>query len=196
MNAPDPRVALVDTLIHARQHVGPKRLVAPGPDAATLRALFAAAAAAPDHAQLRPWRFLVLGMQARRTLGEVFAAALRERDPAALPEQVDEARDKAFRGPVLVLAVLDLRADAPDVPATERIVSLGGALQNLLLAAEARGWGCGLTSGRALQTARMREAFGLAEGEHAVCCVTLGTPRQRKPPRPRPAVDTFVRWLD
>jgi nitroreductase len=196
MNDPDPRVALCDTLIHARQHVGPKRLAAPGPDATTLRALFAAAAAAPDHERLRPWRFLVLGAQARRTLAEVFADALRDRDPAALPEQIEDARAKAFRGPVLILAVLDLRADAPDVPATERSVSLGAALQNLLLAAEARGWGSGLTSGRALQTDRMRQAFGLADGEHAVCCLTLGTPRQPKPPRPRPAVDEFVAWLD
>ena len=45
-----------DALIHSRQHTGPKRLVAPGPDEPTLRELLAAAAAAPDHQQLQPWR--------------------------------------------------------------------------------------------------------------------------------------------
>ena len=34
---PDPLVELADALIHSRQHIGPKRLVAPGPDEAGLR---------------------------------------------------------------------------------------------------------------------------------------------------------------
>ena len=41
---PDPLVELADALIHSRQHIGPKRLVAPGPDEAGLRALLQPAA--------------------------------------------------------------------------------------------------------------------------------------------------------
>jgi len=188
-------VEVCDALIHTRQHMGPKHLAEPAPDEACLRALFAAAAAAPDHQRLTPWRFLVLGPQARHTLSQVFAQALLARDAAALPEQLEDARQKAYRGPVLILAVADLRANEPDVPAFERIVSLGGAIQNLLLAARARGFGSGLSSGRALQSAALREAFGIAEGEHAVCFISLGTPLRSKAIRPRPAVDDFVRWV-
>ena len=160
-----------------------------------MRALFAAAAAAPDHRQLRPWRFLVLGATARETLSTVFVQSLLARDPAALPDQVEDARSKAFRGPVLILALADLRADEPDVPAIERIVSLGCAIQNLLLAARARGFGSGLSSGRALQSPLLRQAFGIADGEQAVCFISLGTPSRGRPVRPRPAVDDFVRWV-
>lgn len=184
-----------DALIHTRQHTGPRHLGAPGPDETVLRELFAAAAAAPDHRQLRPWRFLVLGEAARHRLSEVFAQALLARDPAARPEQVAEAREKAFRGPVLVLAVADLRQDEPDVPLFERLLSLGAAVQNLLLAARARGFGSGLSSGRALTSPALREAFALAEGEHAVCFISLGTPLRHRNGRQRPAVDDFVRWV-
>lgn len=184
-----------DRVLHARQHVGPKHLGEPAPDDATLRELFAAAAASPDHGRLRPWRFLVLGAEARQRLGRAFADALRERDPAATPEQLAEANDKAFRGPVLILAIADLRADEPDVPTIERLVSLGAAVQNLLLAATARGYASGLSSGRAMGSRALREAFELAEGEHAVCFISLGTALRDKPVRSRPAVDDFVRWV-
>jgi nitroreductase len=188
-------IGLCDALIHTRQHIGPKHLAEPAPTEAQLRELFAAAAAAPDHHQLLPWRFLVLGEAARQTLSEAFAAALLARDPAALPDQVEDARNKAFRGPVLIMAVVDLRADKPEVHACERVVSLGAAIQNLLLAARARGFGSGLSSGRALHSPQLREAFGIAEGEHAVCFISLGTPLRSKAGRQRPAVDAFVRWI-
>jgi nitroreductase len=183
-----------DALIHMRQHIGPKHLAEPGPSTAQLRELFAAAAAAPDHKQLMPWRFLVLGDEARQRLSEVFVAALLARDPEALPAHIDDARKKAFRGAVLILAVADLRAENDDVHPLERVVSLGAAIQNLLLAAQARGFGSGLSSGRALHTPLLREAFGIAEGEHALCFISLGTPQRSKAGRQRPAVDAFVQW--
>lgn len=187
--------AAFDSVLHARQHVGPKHLGAPAPDEATLRELFVAAAAAPDHGRQRPWRFLVLGPVARERLARAFADALRERDPSAAAEQRADAHDKAFRGPVLILAIADLRADDPDVPVPERLVSLGAAIQNLLLAAKVRGYASGLSSGRAMGSRALREAFELAEGEHAICFISLGTALRDKPVRPRPAVDDFVRWV-
>ncbi len=54
-------IALCDELIHTRQHIGPKHLAEPGPDDATLREILRAAAAAPDHERLRPWRLIVIG---------------------------------------------------------------------------------------------------------------------------------------
>lgn len=192
---PEDLILLCDELIHTRQHTGPKHLAEPAPDAATLRELFAAAAAAPDHHQLRPWRFIVLGDAARQRLSQVFVEALLARDPQALPAHVEDARVKAFRGPVLIIAVADLRTDDPDVPTDERLLSLGCAIQNLLLAARARGYGSGLSGGRALQTPALREAFGIREGEHAVCFISLGTPQRSRAIRPRPAVDEFVSWI-
>jgi hypothetical protein len=84
-------------LIHARQTVLPKRLLAPGPRADQLQTLLGAAAAAPDHGQLLPWRFVTVPRTERGSLAEVFAQALRERDATATPEQLDQAREKALR---------------------------------------------------------------------------------------------------
>ena len=77
---------LAAALLQARQTVLPKRLGAPGPDAAQLQAILAAAGHAPDHGCLLPWRFVLVPQQARTALGDTFAQALRERDAAATPE--------------------------------------------------------------------------------------------------------------
>lgn len=182
-------------LIHNRQHVAPKRLEAPGPDAGQLEGLLRAAAAAPDHGRIAPWRFVLVPPDRRALLAEAFVAALRERDPEADAQAVAAAGEKAFRAPVLLLAVARLGHAEPDTPAAERLVSLGCAIQNLLLAAEAAGYGSGLTSGQAMDSPALRGLFRLAPDEQAVCFVNLGTVRSRRPPRPRPEPRDFLSSL-
>ena len=171
--------ATVRELIESRQTVLPKRLVEPGPPPADLQALLELAAAAPDHGQLTPWRFIAVPAAQRHRLAEAFAGALADRDPAATPEQLAQAREKAYRAPLLLLAVACLGPRDPDIPAPERLVSMGAALQNLLLGAHALGYGAGLTSGQAMASPRLHRLCGLAEGELAVCCVNIGTATRR-----------------
>jgi nitroreductase len=69
-------------------------------------------------------------------------------------------------------------------------VSMGAAIQNLLLGAHAMGFGAGLTSGQAMASPRLSALCGLGEGETPVCCVNIGSVTRRKVAarvRPRPA---------
>lgn len=197
-------------LIHSRQNVSPKRLIEPGPSPAELQDILATAGAAPDHGMLMPWRFVVVPAARRAALAEVFAMALQERDPQATAEQIDSAREKAYRAPFLMLAVVRLQAKpgdalrppAPDeghdettVCDAERLVSLGCAIQNMILAAHAAGFGSGLTSGQALRSAHLRALFSLARDEQAVCCINLGTVSKHRPIRLRPGVIDYVSEL-
>ena len=183
-------------LITTRWHVSPRRLVEPGPTCAQLEALLTLAAAAPDHGLLTPWRFVVVPPAQRARLGDAFARALVERDPGATLEQIEAAREKAQRAPLLLVAVACLGPREPDIPPLERMVSMGAAIQNLLLGAHAMGYGAGLTSGRAMDSAAMREALELADGEHAVCCISVGSVERAKPARrQRPQPADFVREL-
>jgi nitroreductase len=187
--------ALAAALIEARQTILPKRLVAPGPDAAQLRQILAAAAHAPDHDRLLPWRFIVVPQAAREALADVFERSLRERDPLATQPQLAQAREKAFRAPLLMLAVARLEKDA-DVPDTERIVSAGCAIQNMLLMATALGFGSALTSGKALRSRGLRTLFALTDAEEPLCFLSIGTPTARKPARERPTPDNYVTQLE
>jgi nitroreductase len=178
-------------LITSRYSVSPKRLVAPGPSAGQLQAMIEAAGCAPDHELLRPWRLVHIAASQRPALAEVFVQALLERLPGAAPEALQQAREKAFRAPVLLLAVARLVPAHADVSEAERHVALGAALQNLLLAAHGLGFGAMLTSGHALRTAGFGRAFGLGPGESALCFVSIGTPTEVRR-RHRPSAHELV----
>lgn len=172
--------SFAQSLIGARQNVSPKRLVEPGPTAEQLHALLSLAAAAPDHGMLVPWRFILVPSGQRHHLAEVFARVLIDRNPGATMEQIESARDKAHRGPVLLVAVASLGPRQPNTPPLERMVSMGAAIQNILLGAHAMGFGAGLTSGQAMASKPLGDLCALADGEVAVCFVNIGTVSKRK----------------
>jgi nitroreductase len=185
-----PDTALL--LMAARRTILPKRLVAPGPNAAQLHQLFTAAATAPDHDQVQPWRFVVIPDTARASLADVFGQALRDRDAQATDAQVEQAREKAFRAPLLLLLVVDGNKGDPSIDVYERMVSAGAAVQSLLLMATAQGFGSALTSGKALRAESFRRAFALADGEFAPCFISIGTVSAAKAGKPRPEPASFV----
>ena len=183
------------TLIHSRQHISPKRLGDPGPDREQVEKILSAAGAAPDHGRLTPWRLVIIRPERRHLLAEAFAEALAERDIEATEEQKHEAREKAHRGPFLVMVIARLDPDLGPAHPQERLISAGCAIQNMLLAAHAMGFGAGLSSGRALYSQRMRLLFGLAADEQPLCFMTVGTVLSRKFPGPRPAIADYTSAL-
>lgn len=178
---------LVMDLILSRRSVAPKRLLAPGPSDSELQRLVDAAATAPDHRGLAPWRLVRVLDHQREPLAQLFEACASDRDPAPDAQQLAQARAKAFRAPSLLLAVLKTLPEEAEVPPTERAVALGAALMVLLLAAHGMGYAGMLTSGRAVRTMRFAQAFALGPGEQAVCFVSLGTAATRPPAAARNA---------
>lgn len=172
-------------LIGSRYSVAPKYLRAPGPTPDQLQQLVESAGTAPDHRDLRPWRLIRVAQAQRAALADLFEACSRDRSPPPEPRHLERARAKAFYAPELLLAVLRLAPEEPEVTPTERALTLGAALMNLLLAAHGMGYGAMLTSGRSVRTARFARAFALGADEQAVCFVSIGTPVDvRKRPRP------------
>lgn len=183
------------TLIHSRQHVSPKRLSDPGPNPEQIEKILTAASAAPDHGRITPWRVVVIPPERRHLLAEVFAEALVERDGEATEAQKQEARQKAYRGPFLVLMIARLDPDLGPTHPQERLISAGCAVQNMLLAAHAMCFGAGLASGRALYSQCMRRLFGLTEHEQPLCFLTVGTVTRSKSSRARPAMGDYTSTL-
>lgn len=116
-------------------------------------------------------------------------------DAAATPKQRDKAREKAFRAPVLMLAIVRLGPDNEEIPGTERILSAGCAIQNMLLTATVLGYGSALTTGKALQSAGLRALFALDPHEAPLCFISLGTVLAHKPGPARPALERYVSEL-
>ncbi len=165
------------------------KLGEPGPDDATLARWLEAAAAAPDHGRLVPFRFLVVRGEGRRRLGELFERALlaeRTDPPAAEREKM---RTNPLRVPLVLIAWADLRPDHPKIPEIEQIESVAAAVENLLVAIHASGFGAKWATGFPAYSPTVREGLGLPPAARIVAIVYVGTPRlpQEIPPRPRPA---------
>ena len=186
---------LAAELIHARQTVLPKRLVNPGPSLVQLHTILKAAAAAPDHGKLTPWRFVIVPTAARARLARVFEEALLARDASATAEQLAQAGEKSYRSPLLMLAIAKTHEGDSGIDATERLVSAGCAIQNMLLMATALGFGSALTSGKALKSQTLAKLFDLQLGELALCFISIGTVKTRRPPYVRPIPSNYVSEL-
>lgn len=182
-------------LVHSRRTTLPKRLQSPGPGAEQQAAILAAAAAAPDHGQLLPWRFVEIPQARRTELAQAFAAALLERDPGASADELEQAREKAYRAPWLLLAVCRVRGGDPDLPGHERLLSAGCAIQNMLLLASAAGYGTSLTSGKALASQALRHLFALQDDEDALCFINFGTVSEARRGKPRPGSSAYFSRL-
>lgn len=171
--------------LHTRESAAMLGDPAPGPD--QLAALLKAAAHAPDHGLMRPWRFLVVRGDARARLGEAMATAAQARDPGLTAEALERERAKPLRAPLLVVVAASPR-ERRGVPEIEQLLAAAAAAGNIMLASHALGFGAMWRTGDAAYDAHVKAALGLEPGDAIVGFLYLGTPVPRPgvPPRPRP----------
>jgi nitroreductase len=151
------------------------RLTEPGPTAAHLERLLQAAAHAPDHGRMKPWRFIVVNGAAREPFAGAAANAKRLRVPTLTDEQVQLERQKILQSPCIVVVGCAVTKDNAKVPEIEQVIATGAAAQNLFLAAHALGYGVMWKTGAAAYDRHVKAALGLAADDHIVAILHLGT---------------------
>jgi len=184
----------MDALEALLNRVSVPRLREPAPDAAQRELLFRAALRAPDHGQLRPWRFLTIEGAGRERLGELFAQALAAGAADVGEEALAKARAMPLRAPLLVVVIARVQ-DHFKVPPQEQVIAAGCAAHAILLAAHAQGVGAVWRTGELAYNARVAAGLGLAAGEQIVAFLYLGTPeRELRTPAPLQLVDFVSAW--
>ena len=178
----DASLTLLD-LILARRSVSPRFLVEPTPSPEQLDLILRAAAAAPDHKSLRPYRFILIPPARRVDLAAAFRAAKAEQDPGAPAAEVERPGEKAYRGAMLLAVVLRVVRDHPRVSVSDQMLAAGAAVENMLLAATALGYAGCLRSGVSATSRRVRLALGISGGEELAAFLIIGTPAKTPAPR-------------
>jgi nitroreductase len=105
------------------------------------------------------------------------------------PNKIARSREKAANAPLVLAVVARLTQDHLIVPVSEQLVAIGGALEALLLAAEAFGYGAMMTSGDKVRSQALRQGLGLASNEELVGFVSMGTRTRPASPRDRGSVE-------
>jgi nitroreductase len=152
-----------------------KSLTGPGPSPTQIARLVEAAGHAPDHGRLKPWRFITVDGADREPFANAVAQARRDQIPNFTDEQMELEREKIRRSPSIVVAGCVVRNDVPKVPEIEQVISVGAAVENLLLAATDLGLSVMWKTGPAAYSAGVKAAVGLAAHDHIVAILHLGT---------------------
>ena len=163
-----------DTLKFLQQRNSAPKLVAPAPSDTELTEMMRAALRAPDHAWLRPWRFIAIEGERREAFGELLEDALVKRDPGADDAARTKARNAPLRAALLLVAVVNI-SEHPKVPAIEQQLSAGCAAHGVLLAAEALGYAGIWRTGPPAFDRFVMDGLGLKASEEIVGFLYLGS---------------------
>jgi nitroreductase len=168
------------------------KLTEPEPDAETLKLAFEAAARAPDHAGLKPWRMYVVRGDARIKLGNLMAETVRRKNAAATDQELEKVRHKALRAPLIIVVGAVVEPN-PKVPAIEQLLASGAAAHAVLYALQARGFSGIWRTGDSAYDPVVKQAFGLREQDALVGFIYSGTAKQPPPSFNRAVPLEFVR---
>ncbi len=181
-------------LLQARRSTPANMLQEPGPEDDQLRQLLTIASRVPDHGKLAPWRFVVIRGETRGRIGEAIEAAFAADNPEADEEKLAQQRGLLSRAP-LVVAVVSRARPHPKIPEWEQVLSAGAACQNLVLAANAMGFGANWITEWIAFDRRILDLLGLAPDERIAGYVHIGTADKAMPDRPRPPLEEIVTYL-
>ena len=157
--------------------------------------LLDAAAQAPNHYKVRPWRFVVLTGEGRNRLGDVMAASQQARHPEFPVEAFDKCRSLPLRAPVVIAVGVDKPSEVK-VLEIENVAAAAAAVQNLLLAAHAMGLGAKWRTSEWARDPMVKKFLGFEPDQQLIGFIYIGYPEFISEPAPRPSFEDRTVWID
>lgn len=157
--------------------------------------LLDAAALAPNHRMTQPWRFYVLGPDARAAYGRALGSrkAKRVEDPVAA-EAVREKVAREHASLPAMIAVAMVQDDNPEIREEDYAATMM-AVQNICLAAVQLGLATHIKTGAVMDDPAARAAAGVAEGQRIVATVNVGEAADVPTPKERTRAADLTQWV-
>lgn len=152
---------------------------------AQIETLLELAVLGPNFRMSQPWRFLVLGPEARGAYGRALGTrkAKKLEDPAAKDAMVERNVAEAMAVPVMIGVVQGLNENLEIREDDFAAIWMG--IENLLLGALELGLGTHVRTGAVLGDTALREPLGVGETERLVALIQLGVPDTMPEAKPR-----------
>jgi nitroreductase len=156
--------------------------------------MLAAAVQAPNHRLTQPWRFYVLGPEARTGYGLALGDRKAKKiEDATAAQKMRDTVAAEHRALPLMIAVALTANENPEIAEEDYAAALM-AVQNLLLVAVELGLGAAIRSGAILNDANARKAMGIADSERVVAMINIGEPSEVPATKPREAAP-YTTWM-
>jgi nitroreductase len=175
-----------------RRSVPAAQLQPPGPTPAQLREIVATALRVPDHGKLTPWRLIAFTGDAGARYGEALAALHARVDPAVPAAKLAKDRERFAHSPVVLAVIARHDEQHARIPAQEQLLSAGCLGFNLLLTAQAAGFAAQWLTGWSCYDRDAAKLLGLADNEHAIAYIHIGSRGEEPPERNRPDVGAVL----
>ncbi len=110
----------------------PRELKEPIPSSEEMQEIYQAAFRAPDHAWLRPSRFIEVTGKGLEKLSKIFVEFANTEFENVTPEQLEKYRAAPFRAPMIIILATKV-TEHPKVPKVEQMLSTATAAENICL---------------------------------------------------------------
>lgn len=149
---------------------------------------------APTHKLTEPWRFIVFRAAAKKRLGQELARIYKINTPTALflQKKHDSITDKIDKASCVIVLNAQLHPDK--IPEWEEISSLGCAVQNMALTAEALNVGAYWSSPDLI--VGLSDFLELSVNEKCFGLFYLGYHKEEPRPAIRTPIATKVKWME
>ncbi len=184
----------VSEAIHNRRSI--KRFTGRAVTRAEIEELLAAATLAPNHRLTNPWRFYVLGPEAR----DAYGLALGERkarklDDAERARTLRETVAAEHRALPCMIAVAVVDSDNPESREEDYAAAMMG-IENLALRAVEMGLGTHIKTGGIMADPAARAAAAVGATERIVAIVNVGEPAEMPGPKARESAAARTVWRE
>lgn len=175
---------LLDVML-SRQSMGVLR--EPAPTQQELDLILDVALRAPDHGRMRPWRFVLIRGEARKTYADFLVEAVKKRE-GNVPDGALQKIRRILDIPLIIAVGAKVKTEERGIPEIEQLLSTGAAAMNMLNAIHAMGYGAKWVTGGNAYDRNVNEALGFTWPDRIVGFLYVGTlPPNMMPAQPRPS---------
>ena len=158
--------------LHSRN--SSSRLVDPAPSKEEMEQVYQAAFRAPDHAWLRPWKFIQVTGDSRNKLSGIFLETAKKLKGDISEELEAKYKSSPYRAPMVIVLISEI-IEHPKVPSIEQILSVGAATQNMLLALHDLGYGAIWRTGSMAFNKTITSVMKLSENAEVIGYLYVGS---------------------
>ena len=165
------------------------------PTRAELEQVLQAATLAPNHRLTNPWRFYVLGPEARAAYGLALGnRKAKKATDEAHADSIRRATSDEHRAQPCMLLVAMTQNENVEIREEDYAATMM-ATQNICLASTALGLGTHIRSGAIMDDSAARAAAGVADGERIVAVLTVGVPLETPDAKSRRPAAELTHWV-
>ena len=166
----------------------------PIPNREQLQVIYRSALRAPDHANLKPTRFIEVSGLGLIKLSNIFESYAKKHVKNMSAEKLEKYKKAPFRAPLIIILICETQSHKT-VPPLEQLLSTAAAGQNILLALNALNFAAIWRTGIFAFNPKIGSMLGLTKDQQIIGYLYIGTSKEKHREVPNIDIKDYVKNL-